>query len=197
MSRKASDMSENIPADIDKIATDIVRSDYTSDDEDPDWLMYLAIAKAIMAERDRPRTPSHISVGDDFTHRLIENTFSWAMEDCHYLDPKSMEWLIEATKSGLKPEDAATWRSDLPEIMAKRARLLRQHWASFCDADPFPGSDVFADRMEAAGLIELVTVTKDALEDAFAAERGIEKGGMMYRLTDAGRAALGSSEAGR
>lgn len=67
--------------------------------------------------------------------------------------------------------------------------LLREYWASFCDADPFPGSDMFADRMEAAGLIELVPVTKEALEDNFAAERGIEPGGMMYRLTDVGRAA--------
>lgn len=148
-----------------------------------------------MSERDNiTPSPSSQVMGDDFTHRLIENTFSWAMEDCHYLDPKSMERLIEATKAGMKPEDAATWRSDLPEIMAKRAKLLREHYASFCAADPFPGSDVFADRMEAAGFIELVPVAKDALEDAFAAERGIEKGGMMYRLTDAGRAAFTASE---
>jgi hypothetical protein len=156
-------------------------------------------AERIMSALDAPQVketppPSTHSPGNTFTHRLIENTFSWAMEGCHYLDPKSMERLIEATKAGMKPEDAATWRSDLPEIMAKRARLLREHWASFCDADPFPDSDVFADRMEAAGLIELVPVTDEALEDHFAAERGIEPDGMMYRLTDAGRAALATTE---
>lgn len=76
--------------------------------------------------------------------------------------------------------------------LAKARELLQKNFSSFCDADVFPGSDTFADAMEAAGFIELVPVTKEALEDSFAAERGIEPGGMMYRLTDAGRAALSS-----
>lgn len=46
-----------IPDDIDRIATDIVRADYSKDGQEPDWLLYLAIAKAIhdavMAERER------------------------------------------------------------------------------------------------------------------------------------------------
>jgi len=67
---------------------------------------------------------------------------------------------------------------------------LRTHWHYFCDADPFYGSDTFSDRMEAAGYIELVPVDGDALDDAFAAERGIEPDGMMWALTPAGRKAL-------
>ena len=67
---------------------------------------------------------------------------------------------------------------------------LRKHWGAFCDADPFDGSDTFPDRMEAAGFVELVPVDDDALEDAFASERGIERGGMMWSLTESGRAAL-------
>lgn len=145
---------------------------------------------------ETPPPPSQMVAGDDFLYRLIENVFSWAMQDCNYLDPKSMGRLIAETKTGMTPETAAVWRSDLPEILAKCGRLLREHWASFCDADPFPGSYTFADRMEAAGFIELVPVTKEALEDAFATERGIEKGGMMYRLTDAGRAALSATPEG-
>ncbi len=56
--------AENIPADIDQIATDIVRADYTCGDEEPEWLMYLAMALAILAERDRSTpAPSHNVMG--------------------------------------------------------------------------------------------------------------------------------------
>lgn len=65
---------------------------------------------------------------------------------------------------------------------------LRAYWCAFCDCDPRP--DEFEDRMEAAGLIALGAVTEDDLDDAFAAERGIEPGGSVWRLTKAGRAAL-------
>lgn len=67
---------------------------------------------------------------------------------------------------------------------------LRKNWAAFCDCDYFDGSETFADEMESAGLIELVPCDDDALEESFAEERGIVKGGNMWRLTEAGRAAL-------
>jgi len=67
---------------------------------------------------------------------------------------------------------------------------LRKHWGEFCDCDPFDGSDTFPERMEAAGYVECVPVDDDALQESFASERGIEPGGMMWSLTDAGRAAL-------
>ena len=41
-----------IPEDIDRIATDLVRADY-SGDHDPEWAMYKAIAGALAAERER------------------------------------------------------------------------------------------------------------------------------------------------
>jgi len=71
---------------------------------------------------------------------------------------------------------------------------LRKNWNDFCDCDCFEGADTFSDRMELAGLIELVPVDAEALEDAFAAERGIEPNGMMWRLTDAGRTTLRASK---
>lgn len=67
---------------------------------------------------------------------------------------------------------------------------FRKHWDSFCDADYFKGAHDFSERMEAAGLVELVPVDDDALNDAFAEERGIVSGGMMWVLTEAGRLAL-------
>lgn len=71
---------------------------------------------------------------------------------------------------------------------------FRKHWNTFCDADQFDGSDTFPERMESAGYIELVPVDDDALEEPFACERGIERGGIMWALTDLGRAALAQSE---
>lgn len=70
------------------------------------------------------------------------------------------------------------------------AEDLRRHWSAFCDADNFPGRETFTDRMEAAGLIQLVPVDEQALEDPFAAERGIEPGGVMWTPTKAGQAVL-------
>ena len=70
----------------------------------------------------------------------------------------------------------------------KAAVELRDWWSAFCDADYLP--EEFEERMEEAGLIELVPVDDDALDDAFAAERGIVPGGMMWVATKAGRAAL-------
>lgn len=74
---------------------------------------------------------------------------------------------------------------------------LRRYWSAFCDADWHlidddaceDGGDV-SDAWEAAGLIELRSVTADDLDDAFAAERGIISGGSVWHLTPEGRAAL-------
>lgn len=71
---------------------------------------------------------------------------------------------------------------------------LRQHWHMACDCDPFPGSDTFMERMEARGYATLRAVTRDDLDEAFAAERGIEKGGMVWCLTDKGLAAIDREE---
>lgn len=65
---------------------------------------------------------------------------------------------------------------------------LRRDWDAFCDADPVEAD--FAERMEAAGYCELVPVDEAALQDPFAAERGIERGGTMWVLTSAGRALI-------
>jgi hypothetical protein len=57
---------------------------------------------------------------DGFLHRLIENAFSWALQDCNYLNPKYMDRLIAETISGMKPEQAAEWNATAPEIAARR-----------------------------------------------------------------------------
>lgn len=57
-----------------------------------------------------------------FLHRLVENAFSWAMQDTNYFDPKYSERLVAATLAGMDPKDAAGWRVDLPEVNAKKAR---------------------------------------------------------------------------
>lgn len=45
------DVPEKIPEDIDRTATDIVRANYISSGDEPEWLMYKAIAEALLAER--------------------------------------------------------------------------------------------------------------------------------------------------
>lgn len=73
---------------------------------------------------------------------------------------------------------------------AERADLTR-NWDAFCDCDWQDMTcepDGYAERMEAAGYAELVPVDADALDDPFAAERGICPGGMMWRLTPLGEA---------
>ena len=59
----------------------------------------------------------------DFVYRLVENAFSWAVEDCNYLNPKYVDRLVAATQAGMKPEQAAVWRADAPETSARKARL--------------------------------------------------------------------------
>lgn len=75
------------------------------------------------------------------------------------------------------------------------AQKLRAHWGDFCDADPTP--EGFAEEMEAAGFIEVDAVTEDDLESPFAAERGIEPGGSIWRLTASGRASLAAQAVSR
>lgn len=68
---------------------------------------------------------------------------------------------------------------------------LRKNWHTFCDCDAFEGRDTFPERMEAAGFIRTRAVTKrDVADDYFAAERGIELGGMLWELTAKGRKVL-------
>lgn len=67
------------------------------------------------------------------------------------------------------------------------ATELFQCWNDFCDADAVP--EGFIERMDKAGLVDLIPVTKHALQEPFAAERGIEPSGTMWRLTHAGRKA--------
>lgn len=66
---------------------------------------------------------------------------------------------------------------------------LRLHWTTFCLCDPIPVDD-FIERMEAAKYVRLCKVTRDDLDQTFAEELGIVPGGMIWRLTKKGRAAL-------
>ncbi len=73
----------------------------------------------------------------------------------------------------------------LTEAEWRDREMLRQHWAAFCDADAVP--EDFTDRMEVAGFISIRAVKKrDVEQTSFAAERGIEIGGMLWELTKKG-----------
>lgn len=73
--------------------------------------------KLLFPEKSRPLTLHELrtalrslsSSQREFQHRLIENAFSWALQDCNYLNPKYMDRLIEETMLGMKPEQAAGW----------------------------------------------------------------------------------------
>jgi hypothetical protein len=60
---------------------------------------------------------------EGFLHRLIENAFSWALQDCNHLNPKYMDRLIAATILGMTPEQAADWNATAPEQAARKAEL--------------------------------------------------------------------------
>lgn len=73
---------------------------------------------------------------------------------------------------------------------------FRRYWADFCECDwdridnDACGEGVdLTDAWEEAGLIYLRPVDEDDLDDAFAAERGIEPDGNIWDLTEAGRSA--------
>lgn len=64
---------------------------------------------------------------------------------------------------------------------------LTVNWDAFCDADPLPHPrDNFPECLGAQGLAEIVPVDDDALDSAFAWERGINPGGSMWQLTSEG-----------
>lgn len=76
----------------------------------------------------------------------------------------------------------------LMEAGRRLCEELQMHWGAACDADPVP--DGFIERMEQAGFVYWREVTDEDLEQAFADEVGICKGGTVWDLTDLGRAAL-------
>lgn len=63
------------------------------------------------------------SAQDGFLHRLIENAFSWALQDCNYLHPKYMDRLIAETIRGMKPEQAAEWNATAPEQATRKPAM--------------------------------------------------------------------------
>lgn len=70
------------------------------------------------------------------------------------------------------------------------AACLREHWHDFTTCDFAGDKEEFVERMEKAGFIELVPVTKEILDDeTFADELGLEIGGDCWALTAKGRAA--------
>lgn len=60
----------------------------------------------------------------EFLHQLIENAFSWALQDCNYLSPKYMDRLIAETRAGMKPEQAATWNATAQEQAARKGKAM-------------------------------------------------------------------------
>lgn len=76
-----STFERRIPEDIDRIASDIIRADY-SDASEPEYAMYRAVAEAIHAERLRPQSmPSEALAAHIAELQLVLNekreTASW------------------------------------------------------------------------------------------------------------------------
>lgn len=77
---------------------------------------------------------------------------------------------------------------------------LRRYWGMFCDCCRESIPDDFIERMEAAGLVTCRPVEQDDIDATlFAADLGIEIGGMIWVLTEAGEVAHASppAEGGR
>jgi len=72
---------------------------------------------------------------------------------------------------------------------------LRKYWGAFCDADVIPiDRDDFTDRLEKFDLVEWRKVTRRDVEATmFAAELGLEVGGMCWDLTAKGHKVFGYS----
>jgi hypothetical protein len=66
---------------------------------------------------------------------------------------------------------------------------LRKYWHAFCDADVIPiDREDFTDRLEKFDLVTWRAVTKRDIEATpFAADLGLEIGGMCWELTAKGR----------
>lgn len=126
-----------------------------------------------------------VLLADEYIGRLVE---------CHPWGRKQWEWQFNAKCPAHLRFDIGQRirRGDLRREILDRhyvhpRKLLCDHWHTFCDADPIPDFDTFTETLEAVGLIALVPVTSDALSESFSAERGLEKGGMMWQLTKHGR----------
>lgn len=96
---------------------------------------------------------------------------------------------LHSRKSSVASASLATHDAEIRRQWRLRDEF-RKHWHDFCGCDPFDGSDTFPERMEAAGFIELQPATRDDWEQPFAEELGIVPGGMVWRTTTLGDAAL-------
>lgn len=74
---------------------------------------------------------------------------------------------------------------------------LRMYWGAICDCDLVPiDTDEFKDRAERLGLLRWRKATqRDVDAIAFAAELGIEVGGMLWELTAKGARELAAKAA--
>lgn len=72
---------------------------------------------------------------------------------------------------------------------------LRRYWSAFCDADVIPiDTDDFTERLEKFGLVTWREVTRRDVESTpFAADLGLEVGGMCFDLTAKGRKVLAAN----
>lgn len=62
----------------------------------------------------------------DFLRRLVENVFSWALNDCNYLDPKDADAIVAETRAGMTPEQAAIWRADRVSVQVEHPDSVRK-----------------------------------------------------------------------
>lgn len=74
---------------------------------------------------------------------------------------------------------------------------MRRYWNAICDCDVVPiDTDDLKERMEAIGLVRWRKATKRDVQDIhFAADLGIEVGGMIWELTAKGRKLMEKADA--
>lgn len=107
---------------------------------------------------------------------------------------KGYEVSLDQAIDALRALSPGEWVA-VPADKTLAAEWLRQHWNTFCDCDPIPmGRDRFLKELEDAGLVELREVVDEDLDEAFAFERGIEKGGNIWVLTASGRALIAAAQ---
>lgn len=95
-----------------------------------------------------------------------------------------------ATDPAMRLSEARTDRLvPVPYSTLSAEQKLQNFWVSFCDCDFH--EEGFIEEMESAGFVTYGTATQEDVEaTAFPEELGIVEGHGIWRLTDAGRAAL-------
>ena len=149
-----------------------------------------ALSAGETKEDDRPLSDAEIRAGINILLETIAKKFeAYDTLDIWRSDAAD---IVRSYKHSFSGETKSDGGAEVASSAASAVQRLQALWRAFCDADPVPPE--FIDDMEKVGFAQLRSVEDADLEEAFAAERGIEPGGLLWELTDAGRRALAKAE---